>query len=1351
MSDYSTNASVNVIVNGQQAEETLSNLKKHALDLTNEIARVAAAGDKVTLKKLRRELNGTKREIKEIESATMQVNAVLARLGKSTPQELQKALSTLTRQLNYMQRGTKEWDEQVAKIKLVKGEIAKVNSELAKSQTFLERVNNAWEKVQVVATGALAAFTGLTMAGRKAVQSFADMDEQMANTRKYTGMTVEEVEKLNERFKKMDTRTCRDALNELAQEAGRLGFTAMEDVQGYVEAADIINVALCDLGAGATQTIAKLSSIFRINEKMTTKEAMLSVGSAVNVLSQNCTAGKQFLVEFTQRMAGVGATAKMSVPDLLAFGATLDANGQKCEMSASNLGKLIMMLYQKPTELASAVGLDVKKFTDTLQHSTNDALIMFLEQIGKLGKEEGLSKLAPLFKDMNMSGVRMSQVLATLADHIDMVKWEQQEANKAFEQATSATNEYTIFNNTAQAGIDKAKKRFKELTITLGEKLLPVMKHVITTSSMTMRLLSQMVDFIIKYHREILAVAAAIVTYRIAVNAALIKEKIHLAVVTAKTTAMHLHKVAVLLASAAYNKLTGNTVRANAAVKLLNQTMKMNPWGLIAAAIAAVVTALVLYIKKSRELSAAQKALNDIKTEAAKKASDETQHINMLIKAANNERLSMEQRKKAVDELNRIIPNYNAQIDATTGKYKASKVALDQYLESLAKKYEIEGAQEKLKTLGEEKSSLVLEKKTATENLEKARKQSAATATHTSGYVTTGGGGGAPVVSGSIVSGIDLASAESKLKKVNAQLQAIEEQEKAIFSVYGDGLQKLEVDKINPINPDEDDEDGNGGNAGGDAASKNKFQVEDDWKEREEALNRIAYAKGEADYEAYTQRMLQIQVDYNKKKLEHTDLVGNEQVTIEAAYEEALKKQRMNGVEGTVEAENRAYEALQTSLHQRYADGEMSARQYQSAMELAELEHLRNIVNLYEEGSRERLKAEDNYHKTSLKYQQKHVEEDKRLQEQFRQQYFTKAYQTSDSESYTRDLKNLELVQAQMLKACGNDSKQRLKIEKAFQEAKYQLGRKYNVKNAKEMGKSFRSAMDDVADWLQSDGGQALTGSLEVVLSGMSSIFSGISDMIQAELDIETAKIEASYDAQISAAEGNKYKEVQLEQQKEKEIGKAKKEANRKMFAMQVIQAVAQTAMSAISAYSSAAAIPVVGFVMAPIAAAMAIAAGALQIASIKKQQEASEGIGYSKGGFTPKGPVDQEVGVVHAGEWVASQRLLANPEARALVNTLDYAQRTNTMGSLKASDVSRSITAPQVIAQSVQDGKLDAALTTTAAALSTYSKTMDNLEGRLREPFVTVNTVEGDAGIKKAQDDYNQMMRNITPKSHRK
>jgi len=49
----------------------------------------------------------------------------------------------------------------------------------------------------------------------------------------------------------------------------------------------------------------------------------------------------------------------------------------------------------------------------------------------------------------------------------------------------------------------------------------------------------------------------------------------------------------------------------------------------------------------------------------------------------------------------------------------------------------------------------------------------------------------------------------------------------------------------------------------------------------------------------------------------------------------------------------------------------------------------------------------------------------------------------------------------------------------------------------------------------------------------------------------------------------------------------------------------------------------------------------------------------------------------------VASQQLLASLVARPLIEALDYAQRTNTIGSLRQSDVSRTITAPAVLAQS--------------------------------------------------------------------
>ena len=1359
MSDYSTNASVNLTINGQQAEQTLVNLKQAALNLTNEIAKAAAAGDKVTLKKLRRELNDTNRKIKEIESATMQVDAVMRRLDKATPRDLQKSLATLNKQLDYMERGSNAWNEQVKKIKLVKNEISKVNAELGKSQTMLERFNNTWQRWQTVAVGGVAALTGAVMAGKQAVQMYAEMDQEMASVRKYTGLTAEQVEHLNEEFKKIDTRSSREQLNQLAQEAGRLGKTSEKDVLGFVRAADQINVALDDLGEGATLQLSKLTNIFGDEERLGTEQSLLAVGSVINELSQNCTASAGYLSSFAQRLAGVGAQAGMTVPQIMAFGAVLDSQGQKVEMSATALSKLIMNLFKETETIATATGLNLNEFNAALQRSTNEGLLMLLRRLHELG---GMDVLAPVFKDMGENGARASAVISALAGNIDMLIWEQEEANKAYEEATSVTKEFNVQNTTVQANLDKARKGFKEMAIQLGQELAPVMQHFISSTSATMRVLLTMIKFVKENKVAITSLAAAIATYTVAVNLAAIKDKLHTAYIVAKSAAMHLHKVAVLAASVAYNRMTGNVTRANAAMKLLNATMKTNPWGLLASLIVGATVALVGYIKKQREAVTTTNTLDSVRKTAAQNMVEETNKINLLVAAANNEKLSLEERKKAVDKLNGIIPNYNAQLDATTGKYQANKKALDDYLEALRYKYELEGAKDKLAEIGRQKAELNIKKAEQNAEITKLGEERATASTLAQNQQTTGSTvldllnqGGAMQASGYMTADIDedIQTAKRNLAETDKELQALLEQEKIILGEYGEGLMKAEaefkeivddVDVVVPtptVVPTPESES---------TTPTNKFQAEDDWKEREEALNRIAYAKGEKDYDAYTKRMLAIQVEYHQKKLAHTDLVGNEQVTIEASYYEALRKQATNAIEGTVEQENEAYQQQLAALQQRYIDGEMTARQYQNAMELQELEHLRKLAGLYEEGSKERLKAEKNYQDASRRQQMKHLEEDRKLQEKMREEYFTKAYQVPDNDSYQRDLRNLEIVHKEMLKACGNNSKERLQIERAFQEAKYQLGRKYNVKNAKELKKSFRSAMDDVADWLESDGGQAFSQSLDTVLSGMSAIFSEVSDLVQAQLDIETAKITSVYDAQISAAEGNKYKEVQLEQQKQKELGKAKAEANKKMFAMQVIQAVAQTAMSAIAAYSSAAAIPVVGFVMAPIAAAMAIAAGALQIASIKKQQEASAAVGYASGGFTPAGPPEKEVGVVHAGEWVASQKLLANPEARAIINTLDYAQRTNTIGSLRAQDVSSTITAPVKIAKASEDGRLNATLAATAKTLATYSSTMKDLSSRLNEPFVTVNTVTGDTGIKKAQDEYEQLIRNKTPKSRR-
>ena len=1336
MSDYATNTSVNLTVNGQQAAETLANLKKHALELSEQIARAAAAGDKLTLQKLRKELKDTNRQIKEMESSTMQVDNVLRRLDKATPKELQKTLQTLNKQLDYMERGSEAWNIQAQRIRLVKDEIARVNGELARSQTFLERLNSKWQEWQTAAMGGVAIITGAVMAGKKAVQMYAEMEQEMANVRKYTGMTAEQVEHLNEEFKKIDTRSPREELNRLAQEAGRLGKTSEEDVLGFVKAADQINVALDELGDGATLQLSKLTSIFGDEERLGTERSLLAVGSVINELSQNCTAGASYLAQFGQRLAGVGAQAGMTVPQVMAFGAVLDSQGQKVEMSATALSKLIMNLFKNTEKIASATGMDLEKFNAALKSSTNEGLLMLLNRLNELGD---MSVLAPVFADMGENGARASAVISALAGNVDMLIWEQEEAAKAFEEATSVTKEFDVQNNTVQAGLEKARKGFQEMAISLGQELMPVMRHFISTTSASMRVMLHLVKFIKEHKTAILSLAAAVATYTVAVNLALIKEKLHAAFIAVKTAALHVHKVAVLAASVAYNRMTGNVVRANAAMKLLNATMMMNPWGLVAAAIVGAGVALAMYLKRQKETTKeltmqeqVQQRIAEVEKKAAEKYAEESAEIHMLNQMVHNNALSLDARRSALEKLQQLVPDYHAALTAEGKLINDNTDAIDGYLASLEKKIKMEAFEEELTEVMKKKIEAQRKlQEIADAQREKQENPLANIETQHNPYASQ-----------------MQEQAEALTNNTKAIWQGQLDQAEESIRQITQMMNKMNVNPLEGKVKKKPDGDPAGGGGGDDDKSKgkNKFQAEDDWREREQALIRIAYAKGEKDYEAYTKRMLEIEVTYNQKKLAHKDLVGNEEVTIEASYQEALKKQRQNAIEGTVQQEEIAYKEEMAILQQKYVDGELSARQYQNAIELAELEHLRKVANLYEEGSKERLKAEKNYHDTSLRYQQKHLQEARQAQEKMRQTYFTKAFRVTDDESYQRDMQNLELVYRQMLKAAGDSKRDRLKVERAFHEAKYQLARKYNKKEAKELKKSFRGAIDDSIEWLESDAGKAMTESFSTIVNQMGAIFSGLSDIIQAELDIQTAQIERKYDREISYAEGNKSQEVALEQQKEAEIAKAKQEANRKMFAMQVMQAVAQTAMSAISAYSSAAAIPVVGFVMAPIAAAMAVAAGAIQIAAIKKQQQASEATGYMEGGFTKPGRKDEPAGIVHAGEWVASQDLLRNPQARAMIETLDYAQRTNTVGRLSASDVSQSITAPQRIAKAQQSGELLAV----ASASQALSRSVNEMNQRLHEPFITVNTVSGDAGIKKAQDEYNQLIRNKTPKSRR-
>ena len=1384
MSDLNTRATVTLSVNGQQAEKTLQLLKQNALDLEIAIAKAAAAGNKTDLKRLRRELTSTKRQIREIESASMQVDSVLRRLDKASPKELSRALSTLNRQLEYMERGSSAWNSHIEKIKRVKAEIKAVNDEVRDQEGFWGRFNRTVNDWQTTIMGAAAAMTGLVMAGRAAVSAYADMEAEMANVRKYTGMTAEEVNSLNEILKSLNTRTSREELNRLAQDAGRLGKSSMEDVVGFVRAADQLNVALNDLGDGATLVLSKLTSIFGDEDRLGTEKALLSVGSVINELSQNCTASAPYLAEFAQRMAGVGAQAKMTIPEIMGFAAVLDSQGQAVEMSATSLSKLIMNLFKEQDKIVKATGLNAEKFNGALKRSTNEGLIMLIERLHDLGN---IDVLAPVFKDMGENGARASQVMAALAANIGTVKWQQSEAAKAYREATSVTREFEVQNNTVQAGLEKARKGVTELAVELGEKLLPVMKHVVSSTTLLLRAMSITVDFIKNNWTEIRNVTLVLAAYTVGVNAHAIATSVAskvtliwngvIALVSGTmkgyATAMIFAKDAVIGCSVANQRLYRHMLAQNVVTKLVSAStlllraayfactfqisamtaslkslyvvMAANPYGLVLAGLAAVGTAIYTNIQRKKEQKRLEEEERQRQKELFKDYDDQKAKITMLSKVLRDNNRDLKDRKSALEELKAIVPGYHADLDSEGNLIKDNTIALDEYLAKLKESIIMKANREKLEGLYKKQDELTETVQTKGEQYWDTRQKNTM-----QGYDRN-----SVTARVSRMFGIEkeanlkkeLDAAQKDLASVNAQIAELEK-------------------KVTPV------ESGNStstSTSGGSIAlpletekSGGKFAVEDDWRKREDALNRIAYAKGEKDYIAYRDRMLAIEQEYHKKKLEHTDLTETERLQIEAEYHEAGRKISDTEHKKSVDEVKAQYNEDLALLKQRYIDGKMTLSVYEEASEQLEMEHLRTLSLMYEEGSKERLDTEKSLQDKLLANQKKHqseyeaaVKKHTEALARMKEEFFGDNPAERQAK-YAADLALLrEVYNAEIVAAEGN-AKEKLRIEKAFQKAKLALMEEYNIEGAEQNMSFLESWNEEVMDFLDSDFGQAIAGSLDSLVSGMASLFQQLTSIIQAELDIQQASINRRYDAEISLAEGNNYKIQKLEKQRQAEQAKAKKEANKKMFAMQVIQAVAQTAVAALNAYSSAAAIPVVGFIMAPIAAAMAIAAGAIQIAAIKKQQQASEAQGYMLGGFTPEGREDEVKGVVHAGEWVASQNLTHNPKTRPILEALDYAQRTNTVGSLSSNDVSQSITAPARIASAVGATPQKIVVETkgdggsTVSSLERYTDTMELLYQRLNEPFITVNSVTGDGGMKQAQDEYERLIRNKTPKSRR-
>lgn len=1260
--------------------DQLKQVKARIQEIKNEQQAVVTLMDKYDqeIKQVNDGVLITSRETKFVEET-------MKKLSKASMRDLEYSIKIVNEQLKDLPRGTVEFDRMQERAKNLRTELERVRYEGAAQQPWINRMANWFNKIQGTVIVGISSITGLTLTVRRAIQAFADMDQEMENVRKYTGQTTEQVHEMNEEFKQMDTRTSREKLNRLAGDAGRLGIQGKEAIMDFVDAADKINVALGDdLGENAVKNIGKLSMTFGTDKTMGLRGAMLATGSAVNELSQNSSAAAGYLVDFTARVAGFGKQVGLTQAQLMGYGAVMDENMLRDEMAATAFGQLLVKMTTNLDTFARITGMKVEEYKKLVTEDINGAIIA----VAKSLKGRDMQDLGKVFDAMNLDGQRAIGVLATLGDKVDDIQERQRIANKAFDEGTSIIEEYNIQNKTVQADLDKAKKKFNDLRIALGEDLLPIARYTITTGSLLIKLLSSLISFVSKF-----GVTIATLTITMAAYVAW-KEK---DVIISKLQVFWNEKVI-------------------ATCKRLWATLLANPYAIVAAAVALVIGLLIDFNRKQDGIAEGMKRLNKIRDDSKKKVLEEKQSLELLIQASKNDKLSLDDRLKAIDKLQKQIPGYITELDRETGKYKENKKALDDYIRSLEKKYELEGAKEMLAELGKEIAEATVkvnQAKTAADNARNAG----------SGYSYTTSWGSV----GNTTS--DLQSKTRRdLQKANDALQEKLKERKKILDTYGVQLQEdaanaheKEVEVVTPQPFSDPKADEKKRKAAGAAAKKLEAQQKKELKERNESIKaqteqEIAivtnrYAKGEIDYRTYVNEINRIQLEGFEKRMAIYDQESDEYKKLlndreQYALKAQEKQERLN-LRSVEREHNQVSVDIERSYYNPESPNYMNEGATNEALYQADIEYMQKKAELYRKGSEERAMIEEEIEDMERMHK---LENERRYQEMLQQvheQYLemgneqqlqialngldelhnqglikeeeyqrAKAAIQAQYASYKTPNEQAQKTGSDMLAVASDKAKQQTGDSgqvpitgtiKQYQATMEQL--KILYANDKENHAAYlaakQQATSEFCAQLASEF-QAAYGAINQIMSAASSYFSACSDY-------DTTVVKKKYEKQIEAAGNNQKKVKKLQEKQQKEEAAIKNKYNKKAVKIQIAQAIASTAMAAINAYSSAAQVPIVGYILGPIAAAAALAAGLIQIAAIKKQAQAQEA-GYYSGGFTGGKQYKKEAGVVHEGEWVASHKTVNNPNVRPVLDFLDMAQRNNRVGSLTADDISRQL-----------------------------------------------------------------------------
>lgn len=680
-------------LNATQAQKEYHKLEKANKELQQQTnaTRKAMAQLEAEGKKGSTEWNNLRSSIDQNSKAMSQNNAKMAEVSKRfnlasmTVAQLKKHLKTLLKEFSNTSKATdpKRYRE-------LQNEIRQTQKAMAAAAGQTGKLKDSFFSLAKMKQTLIGFFTGIGMS------IFA----LIAGSFRNAFNLVVEFEKANSKLAAI-LGTTRNGIKEMEAAARQLGATTT------YTAAEVtgLQIELAKLGFGKDQIIQMEGAILKFAKAVGTdlSSAASFAGASMRIFDLEASEVEDMLASLaigtsksaldfnflSNAMSTAGPVAKMygfSIQDTIALLGELANAGFDASTAGTAIRNLFLKLADSGGELAQALGKPV--------HTLDDLV-------------DGLKKLqqdgVDVQRALELTDKRLVSPFAKLmasADHIKVLR----------DEVTGVTEDFNLMAATmgdnvagAMAGLQSAAQ---ELVLKLSEGTEGPIKDFINFLTELVRGMGEFYDWLTEYSGVIKTVVVALAGYKAGAMAAHLASKLWFGSIGAGKAVILAFKTALLGLTSMYKRFTVGVKAATVSFKAFKAAMASTPWGAVLAVVGLVVGEIYAWCDGTDDAAEKTSYLAEA-TEEYKKAMDgvdaklatERDRMMELRRVAMDEQESKENRMKAINKLNSIIPGYNASLDAETGKYRENKKALDDYIISLEKKLRLEAGKEQYKKL----------------------------------------------------------------------------------------------------------------------------------------------------------------------------------------------------------------------------------------------------------------------------------------------------------------------------------------------------------------------------------------------------------------------------------------------------------------------------------------------------------------------------------------------------------------------------------------------------------------------------------------------------------------------------